>query len=100
MVALLNVGVAFFSTTTTTLASVPTLSSATIRVRNFKKLQSKMADITSSRVIIKLSELHLGAIKIFVIKRQLDVHIIKKFIPSVPLLFSLFFRPLHMFGHG
>ena len=36
--------------------ATPTLSSATIRVQNFKKLRSKMADITSSRFIIKLSD--------------------------------------------
>ena len=39
----------------TGIAIRPILSSATIRVPNFKKLRSKMADITFSRVIIKLS---------------------------------------------
>ena len=49
MVVLLNVGVVFFLTAITT---TPTSSSATIRIPNLKK---NMADVTSSRVIIKLS---------------------------------------------
>ena len=46
----------YYLFSTAKIASRPTLSSATIWVPNFKKLWSKMADITSSRVIIKLSD--------------------------------------------